>query len=67
MYTIGEFGPEGLFLRHIKQLWVHLIVNLELRVYLFGRQFRILQTKITETIQVHNSKLMKDITVDSVH
>ena len=54
IFTFGEFGLEDLLLKAIKKLLVPLIVNLELKLYQFGKQLKLLQKKMKEAITLEH-------------
>lgn len=67
IFIIGEFGLEVHYFNHIKLLLVLLIVNLELKAFLFGKLLKISQMKTIEDTKENNSLPIKNTTADLVH
>jgi hypothetical protein len=63
-FIIGVFGLVEQVLNNIFVLWVHLIVNLELKHYLSGKLFVKLLMQPTDHMTLQFCYLMKDMEVD---
>lgn len=63
IFIIGEYGRQEQIFKLMKMRLDLLIANLELNLYLFGRQFCNLQNLKTENINQDNFNLIKDMEV----
>lgn len=61
IFIIGESGLLALYFNPTSLLQVHLIVNLVLNQYQFGKQLSILHHRTQENFKVLSLQLMKDI------
>ena len=66
IFIIGAFGQLVLDSNHISQQLVLLIVNLELKVYLFGKQSSISPVIVSEITNHRDLQLIRDITANSI-